>query len=152
MDAIQATARKGRCGVLETEASAELRGNIDSALCHIMADAGLRRSEAPSLVWDDVELWTNGSGRLTVRQSKTDTEPRAVYLTLAAESAGLSPGFSGHSGRVGMARRMAAAGVRIIEVHVTRVSESSGYRAMAGPYRFSTPSTQMNVDTSHRRK
>ena len=33
-----------------------------------------------------------------------------------AESAGLGPGFSGHSGRVGMARRMAAAGAPTHEI------------------------------------
>ena len=57
--AIRATARKprkGRRGVLETEAAAQLRGNVDIALCQLMADAGLRRSEAAVLVWDDVEL------------------------------------------------------------------------------------------------
>ena len=153
LSAIRATARKprkGRRGVLETDAAAELRGNVDIALCQVLADAGLRRSEAASLVWDDVELWTDGSGRLTVRRSKTDTEPRIVYLTPAAmralaairsaevdgsepvfglsvasisrrvkqvaESAGLGPGFSGHSGRVGMARRMAAAGAPTHEI------------------------------------
>ena len=92
-------------------------------------------TEAASVVWDDVELWIDGSGRLTVRRSKTDAEPRVVYLTpasmrgldairpaevddseqvfglsvasisrrvkQAAENAGLGPGFSGHSGRVG---------------------------------------------------
>ena len=48
-----------------------------------MADAGLRHSEALSLVWDDVELLTDGSGRLTVCRSKTDTDSRVVYLTSA---------------------------------------------------------------------
>ena len=127
MAAIRATARKprkGRRGVLETEAAV--------------------------LVWDDVELWTDGSGRLTVRQSKTDTEPRFVYLTSvsmrgldairpaevegsglvfglsvasisrgveqAAKVAGLGSGFSGHSGRVGMARRMAKTGAPTHEI------------------------------------
>ena len=89
-------------------------------------------------VWDDLEVWADGSGRLTVRRSKTDTGARTVYVTpaavkalaamrpaafkgsasifnlaastiarrikAAAAAAGLGSGFSGHSGRVGMAR------------------------------------------------
>ena len=35
-----ANPRKGRHGVLETDAAAELRGNVDIALCQVLADAG----------------------------------------------------------------------------------------------------------------
>ena len=118
-------------------------GLVDIALCRVLSDAGLRRSEAAALTWDDVARWDDGSGRLTVGRSKTDAEARTVYLTpasmealramrpagahgaaalfglsapsisrrirAAAAVAGLGLGFSGHSGRVGMARRMAAA-------------------------------------------
>ncbi len=49
-----------------------------------MSDAGLRRSEAVVLVWDDIARWDNGSGRLTVRCSKADTTPRTVYMTPVA--------------------------------------------------------------------
>ena len=80
----------------------------------MLSDAGLRRSEAVALVWADVVPWEDGSGRLTVRQSKTDAEARTVYLTPAA--AGLRMNFSGHSGRVGMARRMAKAGAPMHEI------------------------------------
>ena len=54
------------------------------ALYQVLADAGLRRSEAATLVWDDIARWDNGSGRLTVRRSKTDATPRTVYLTPVA--------------------------------------------------------------------
>ena len=54
---------------------------MDIALCWVMSDAGLRRSEAAALAWDDIARWDNGSGRLTVRRSKTDASPRTVYLT-----------------------------------------------------------------------
>ena len=97
----------------------------------VLADAGLRRSEAAALVWDDIARWDNGSGRLTVRRSKTDTTPRPVYLTLVAmahldaiwpedadgsepvfglsvasisrrvKAAAKGAGYSGHSGRRG---------------------------------------------------
>ena len=142
--------RVGRGGRLESSAQARRRGLVDIALCRVLSDAGLRRSEAAALVWDDMARWDDGSGRLTVGWSKTDAEARTVYLTPAAVAAlaairpagahgstavfglsapsiarriraaaavaGLGSGFSGHSGRVGMARRMAAAGAPTHEI------------------------------------
>ena len=142
--------RVGRGGKLESPRQARRRGLVDIALCRVLSDAGLRRSEAAALTWDDVARWDDGSGRLTVGRSKTDAEARTVYLTPAsvealgairpadahgaaalfglsapsisrriravAAVAGLGQGFSGHSGRVGMARRMAAAGAPTHEI------------------------------------
>ena len=146
--AIRATAclpRQGPSGRTESAASARRRGLVDVALCVVMADGGLRRSEAAALRWEDVERTGDGSGRLTVRRSKTDVEgegavvaitqramqdldaihqdARAVALVFglsasqihrrlkaAAQAAGLGDGFSGHSGRVGMATRMTRLG------------------------------------------
>ena len=142
--------RVGRGGKLELPRQARRRGLVDIALCRVLSDAGLRRSEAAALTWDDVVRWEDGSGRLTVGRSKTEAEARTVYLTpasvealgairpadangassvfglsaasisrrirAAAAAAGLGQGFSGHSGRVGMARRMAAAGAPTHEI------------------------------------
>ena len=138
--------RVGRGGVLEGVETALRRGLVDIALCWVISDAGLRRSEAAALVWDDIARWDNGSGRLTVRRSKTDAAPRTVYLTPVAmahldairpedadgsdpvfdlsvasisrrvKAAARAAGYSGHSGRVGMARRMARAGAPTHEI------------------------------------
>lgn len=146
LEAIRETAcvpRPGRGGVLETEAAAVARGLVDIALCTLMSDAGLRRSEAAALTWGDVERWPDSSGRVTVRRSKTDqaaagavvgvtrTTMRALdairpsevddekvvfglsgaqisrRIARAALQAGLQGDFTGHSGRVGLAVRMA---------------------------------------------
>ena len=142
--AIRATAcsrRKGPTGRTESAARALRRGLVDIALCSVMSDAGLRRSEASSLLWADVAGAEDGSGRLTIRHSKTDREGEGAVVAItaramadleamrdgagdedpvfglseqqinrrikaAARAAGLGDGFSGHSGRVGMARRM----------------------------------------------
>lgn len=147
------TARQARG--LDVEAVAAIRGALngrietsiraarDMALVSTMADAGLRRSEAASLTWADVNREADGSGRLTIRTSKTDQtgEGAVVAITAAAmadlerlaarrgrdpdsavfgigpaqirnriatlaKAAGLGDGFTGHSGRVGMAQRM----------------------------------------------
>ena len=105
---------------------------------------GLRCSEAAALTWGDVELWADGTGRLTNQKGKNQVEPATVAVAAttaralrdirpddvdlaapvfgltgetlasrvrtAARDAGLGDGFSGHSGRIGMARRMVAAG------------------------------------------
>jgi len=54
--------RVGRGDVLKGAETALRRGLVDIALCWVMSDAGLRRSEAAALVWDDIARWDNGSG------------------------------------------------------------------------------------------
>ena len=65
--------KRGRGGRMESAETAHKRAALDLAIIGVMADGGLRRSEA------------------------------------AARAAGLGEGFTGHSGRIGMARRMVAA-------------------------------------------
>ena len=131
-------------GALNGKADACARAARDMAIVSVMADAGLRRSEAAALAWRDVAREADGSGRVTVRRSKTDQEADGAVVAItpaamadldrlasmrggsdpdspvfalsdrqvarriaaAAKAAGLGDGFSGHSGRVGMAQRM----------------------------------------------
>ena len=124
------------------------------ALVAVLSDAGLRRSEASSLTWEDVQRWDDGSCRITVARSKTDVEAAGAVVTItpaamgaldAIRAAGVTSGekvfglsesqiarrvkaiakaagladwefFSGHSGRVGMARRMAQNGAPTHEI------------------------------------
>ena len=146
--AIRATAATPRHGVRRSEspAQARARGLVDVAAVMLISDAGLRRSEAAALTWGDLERASDGSGRVTVRRSKTDPEGQGAVVAVtreamralaairpadapadapvlglsadrlarrvkaAAQAAGLGDGFSGHSGRVGMARRMVGNG------------------------------------------
>ena len=139
---------------METVEQAEERARFDVALVAILSDAGLRRSEASSLTWGDVQRWDDGSGRITVIRSKTDAEAVGAVVAVTpaamraldairlagagggekvfglsesqiarrvkaiAKAAGLSDWkfFSGHSGRVGMARRMAQNGAPTHEI------------------------------------
>ena len=139
---------------IETAEQASERARFDLALVAVLSDAGLRRSEASSPTWGDVQGWEDGSGRITVIRSKTDVEAQGavVAITPAAMQAlsalrptgaggevkvfGLSESqiarrikviagaagladwefFSGHSGRVGMARRMAQNGAPTHEI------------------------------------
>ena len=144
--------RRGRG--IETPEQAEERGKFDVALVAILSDAGLRRSEAATLTWGDVQCWEDGSGRITVVRSKTDIEAQGATVAITpaamqalntirpagvvsgekvfglsesqiarrvkaiARAAGLADweSFSGHSGRVGMARRMAQKGAPTHEI------------------------------------
>lgn len=146
LNAIRGTAmiprERSNGGRPETRERAMLRGKVDIALCLLVRDAGLRRSEAAAITWEDVESWPDGSGRLRILRSKTNRtgEPEVVGITPsgmaaleairpdqadsgqsvfglserqiarrikeAARHAGLGAGYSGHSGRVGLARTM----------------------------------------------
>ena len=137
------TPRPHARGRMESAAHAQARGLVDIALCQVMADAGLRRSEAASLIWADVQREKDGSGLLLIRRSETDSQGEGAVVVItkramrdlaairqgadagasvfglsavqinrrikaAALAAGLGDGFGGHSGRVGLARRMVA--------------------------------------------
>ncbi len=132
--------RRGRGGRMESTETAQHRADLDLAIIGVLADGGLRRSEAAALIWADVELWPDGTGRITVQRGKNQVQPETVAVTTAtaralrdiqpndanpaaqvfgltgealanrvraaARAAGLGNGFSGHIGRIGMARRM----------------------------------------------
>ena len=138
----------------ETAEHAAERARFDLALVAVLSDAGLRRSEASSLTWGDVQRWDDGSGRITAIRSKTDVEAQGAVVAITpaamwaldairpvgvagneevfglsesqiarrvkviAKAAGLADWefFSGHSGRVGMARRMAQNGALTHEI------------------------------------
>ena len=161
--------RRGR-GV-ETAEQAAQRGKFDLALVAVLSDAGLRRSEASSLTWGDVQRWDDGSGRITVIRSKTDVEAEGAVVAITpaalqaldairpvgvtsgekvfglsesqiarrvkmiAKAAGLADWefFSGHSGRVGMARRMAQNGAPTHEI------ERQGRWKQGGGWSAATP-------------
>ena len=72
--------KRGR-GIEMAEQAAE-RGKFDVALVAVLSDAGLRRSEAASLTWGDVQRWDDGSGRITVVRSKTDVEAQGAVVAI----------------------------------------------------------------------
>ena len=66
----------------ETAEQAAERGKFDLALVAALSDAGLRRSEASSLTWGDVQRWDDGSGLITVVRSKTDVEAAGAVVAI----------------------------------------------------------------------
>lgn len=71
-----------RMAVLAAQDGISMRGVRDAAIIAVMSDAMLRVSEAAELRVEDVTGNDDGSGRLTVRQAKTDPngEGRTLYL------------------------------------------------------------------------
>ena len=88
--AIRATAHQPRLWAdgkrQESPGQAQRRGDLDIALCAVLRDGLLRRSEAAALTWRDVETTEDGSGRLTVKHSKTDQEGQGAVLYLAPQT------------------------------------------------------------------
>ena len=72
---------------MESSETAHKRAALDSAIIGVLADGGLRRSEAAALTWGDVELWADGTGRLTVQKGKSRVEPATVAVTAATATA-----------------------------------------------------------------
>ena len=57
------------------------RATVDLAIIGVIADGGLRRSEAAALAWGDVEFWLDGTARLTIQKGKNQPDPATVALT-----------------------------------------------------------------------
>ena len=86
LQAIRATActpRRWRGGKMESADTAERRGRLDIAIISVMRDALLRVSEAAALLWEDIEEEEDGTGRLLIRRSKTDTEGEGAVAFLS---------------------------------------------------------------------
>ncbi len=144
----------GQAKPLDPEAVATIRGSLkedtrprairDLALISLLACTGLRRSEVVRMVWQDLHLQTDGTGRLIIHRSKTDQTGEGAVIAVTkgamddllrwyetqdppdnaqpvfdvckrqisrivaqrAAAAGLGEGYSGHSGRVGLALTM----------------------------------------------
>ncbi len=77
--------RRTRGGNIERPASAKERGRRDIALIGLMRDAMLRVSAA-ALTWGDLEVQLDGTGRLRIRRSKTDTEGEGALLFVSAQT------------------------------------------------------------------
>ena len=72
---------------MESPETAHRRAASDLAIIGVLADGGLRRSEAAALTWGDVELWDGGTGRITVQKGKNQVEPATVAVTAATARA-----------------------------------------------------------------
>ena len=89
MAAIRATAlqpRRGRGGMMETEAYARRRGRVDIALISLMRDCLLRRSEAAAVRWNHLSYDIDGTGRLYIGMSKTDQEGEGALLFVSRQT------------------------------------------------------------------
>ena len=97
------------------------------ALVAVLSDAGLRRSEAASLTWGDVQRWDDGSGRITVIRSKTDAEAQGA--TVAITPAAIRPaGAAGNAKVFGLSESQIARRVKAI----ARAAELSDWEFSSG--------------------
>ena len=87
--AIDATAhipRLGKGGRTETPEEARTRGHFDRTLISVMREGMLRCGEAAALLWEDLDLEPDGTGRVLIRRSKTDQEGHGALVFLSRTS------------------------------------------------------------------
>ena len=168
--------KRGHGGRMESADTARRSAALGLAIIGVLADGGRRRSEAAALTWGDVELWADGTGRLTIQKGKNQVEPATVAVAAAiaralrdirpddvdlaapvfgltretlanrvraaARAAGLGDEFTRHSGRIGMARRMVAAGAPNAAVqHRAGGNTATWWPAIRGARRPGRPSS-----------
>ena len=135
--------RRGRG--IETAEQAEERGKFDVALVAVLSDAGLRRSEASSLTWGDVQRWEDGSGRITVVRSKTDAEAQgatvAITPTVMGALAAIRPaGIGGEVKVFGLSDSQIARSRGVGRLGaLQRPQRASGHGSAHGPERRAHP-------------
>ena len=71
----------GSCEEAEAAASENDIRTAFQRFLGVMADAGLRRSEAAALTWTDIEFWPDSTARITIRKGKNQPEPATVAVT-----------------------------------------------------------------------
>ena len=107
---------------LGTPQAADRRGRVDVAICVVLRDGLLHRSEAADLRWEDVTFHASGARGSSPRGPPLEDllalrpaylDPQALVFGIsdgqvgrrvraAARAAGLGEDFSGHSSRIGM--------------------------------------------------
>ena len=88
VDAIRQTAmlpRRTRGGRDESLEYAQRRGRLDIALVMFMRFAGTRISETVEVTWRDFEVEQDGSGRITLRLTKTNQSEEGDVVAVKAE-------------------------------------------------------------------
>ena len=127
---------------MESESTAECRGLVDIALVSVMRDGLLRRSEASELAWDDVARMADGTGRLTVRRSKTDqvSEGKVLYLSAMsmADLEAIRPDCQDYS-------NLAIFGLSSSQI-TRRIARSCEVAGFAGAYSGHSPRVGMAQD------
>ena len=78
--------RRWSDGRTESVEAAECKGKVDIALISTMRDGLLRVSETAVLTWEDIEEHEDGSGRLYIRRSKTDTDGEGAVAFLSLQT------------------------------------------------------------------
>ena len=144
--AIKATAqrrRTGPTGRTESRGQAFRRGGVDYALCAVMRDALLRRSEAAALRWADVEFRGDGSARATVRRSKTDQAGAGAVQYIGPDAAEALRAIQPRDGFAGAARVFRLKSGRGVSNRIAAAAKAAG---LDGHYSGHSPRIGMAVD------
>ena len=78
--------RRRRGGRTESAMAAKVRSMTDIAMISLMRDAMLRVSEAAAVKWGDIKFQIDGTGRLLIRRSKTDSTGEGAIAFLSSQT------------------------------------------------------------------
>ena len=136
--AIRATApnpRKGRRR-METPDAARERALLDIALCGVLSDGGLRRSEAAALTWADIQRQADGSGRVRIVRSKTDQAGAGAVVAVTrrtlADVEAIRRGASDAASVFGLSADRIGRRVKAAAMHAGLGSEFGGHSGRVG--------------------
>ena len=88
LDAIRQTAmlpRRTRGGLTESLEYAQARGRMDIAMIMFMRFAGTRINETVQVAWRDLDVQSDGSGRVTLRMTKTNQSEEGDVVAVKSE-------------------------------------------------------------------
>ena len=121
---------------LESGSTAHRRGLVDVALCQVLRDAGLRRSEAAASTWADVAVEADGTGRVRIARSKTDQagEGATVAVTRRAvrDLAAIRNGAPDDAGVFGLSPSQIARRVKAVAEAAGLGSDFAGHSGRVG--------------------
>ena len=144
--AIVATAhrrRTGATGRTESRGQAVRRGAVDVALLAVMRDALLRRSEAAALRWADVEFEQDGTGRVTVRRSKTDQDGEGAVQYVGPDATAALREIQPLEAFTGSARVFGLKSGRAVSNRIAAAAKAAG---LDGRFTGHSPRVGMCVD------
>ena len=117
------------------------RGKEDIAIISVMRDAMLRAGEAAALVWADIRPWSDGTGRVYIRRSKTDQRATGALQHIDEQAMSdlelIRPGF--HQDRDTVFRM----GARQLSVRIRDAAKAAG---LGGGFSGHSPRIGMAID------
>ena len=124
---------------LGTPQAADRRGRVDVAICAVLRDGPLRRSEAADLRWEDVTFQASGARGSSPRGPPLEDllALRPAYLDPQAPVFGISDGQVGRTGRPDRSAGQVRAAALHAGTELTDLQNAGRWQSPSMPARYS---------------